>query len=91
LVFINDILIYSKDESDHKVHLRIVLEMLRQHQLKEKFLNCHLRRKEVKFLSYVVLEKGLSTDLAKIEVVNSWKRPKIVTEIKSFLGLIGNY
>ena len=68
-----------------------MLETLRQHQLKAKFLKCHFWKKEVKFLGHVVSEKGLSIDLAKIEAVNNWKRPGTVTEIKSFLGLAGYY
>lgn len=74
LVFIDDVLIYSKDERDHEIYLRIVLETLRQHRLKTKFSKCHFW-KETKFLGHVVSLKGLSADPTKIEAVNKWKRP----------------
>ena len=73
LVFIDDILIYSKDERGHEVHLRVVLETLRQHQLKAKFWNCRFWKKEVRFLGHIVSEEGLSVDPTKIEAMNGWK------------------
>src|SRR5574338_1266098 len=78
LVFIDYILIYSKDEREHEVHLRVVLETLRQHQLKAKFSKCHFWKEEVKFLGHVVSGKGLSVDPDKIEAINNWKRLEIV-------------
>ena len=84
-------MVYSKDEREHDDHLRVVLEKLWQHQLKAKFFKCRFSKKEVKFLGHVVSEEGLAVDPVKIEPVNSWKRPKMVMEIRSFLGLVGYY
>ena len=71
LVFINDISIYSNDEKEHEIHLRVVLETLRQNRLKAKFTKFHFWKKEVKFLGHLVSEEGLSVDPTKIEAVNS--------------------
>ena len=91
LVFIDDILVYSKDKGEHEVYLRVVLETLRQNQLKAKFTKCHLWKKEVKFLSHMVLEKGLLVDPDKTETGNNWKREEKGTKIRRFLGLAGYY
>lgn len=71
LVFIDDILIYSKNEKEHEVHLKVVPEMPRQHQLKAKFSKSQIWKKELRFLGHVVSDEGLSVDPAKIETVNS--------------------
>ena len=89
VVFIDDILIYSKIKKEHKEHLRIVLQILKEKQLYAKFEECDFWLKEVKFLDYVINEKGLSIDRSKVEAMLSWERPKTVTKIMSFLGLAG--
>ena len=73
------------------MHLRTVLETLRQNQLYAKFSKCEFWLEEVAFLGHVISEAGIKVEPAKVEAVNSWARPKIVTEIKSFLGLAGYY
>ena len=89
VVFVDDILIYSQSEWDHEYHLRIVLQLLRDHQLYAKFSKCEFWLTEVRFLGHVVLASGLSVDPEKIEAVMSW--PKSVFEIRSFLGLARYY
>ena len=91
VVFIDDILIYSKTEEKYENHLRIVLQALREHQLYAKFSKYEFWLTEVKFLGHVVLASGVSMDSKKVEVVMSWERPKSVSEIRSFLGLVGYY
>ena len=91
VVFVDDILIYFKLEEDHEVHLRVILQTLREHQLYAKFSNCEFWITKVRFLGHVVLASGVSVDLEKVEVVMSWERPKSVFEICSFLGLAGYY
>ena len=91
LVFVGDILIYSKSKEEHEGHLRIVLQILRDHQLYAKFSKCELCLAEVKFLRHVVLASGVSVDSEKVEAVMSWERTKSVFEIRSFLGLAGYY
>ena len=87
VVFIDDILIYSKNEEEHAEHLRIVLQRLREHKLYAKFNKCDFWLKEVQFLGHIVSEKGISVDPSKIQDVLNWKAPTSVPEIQSFLGL----
>ena len=91
VVFVDDILIYSQSEWEHEGHLRIVLQLLRDHQLYVKFSKCEFWLTEVRFLGHVVSASGVSVDLEKVEAVMSWERPKSVFEIRSFLGLAGYY
>ena len=91
VVFMDDILIYSQSEWEHKYHLSIVLQLLRDHQLYAKFSKCEFLLTEVRFLGHMVSALGLSVDPEKVEAVMSWERPKSVFEIRSFLGLAGYY
>ena len=91
VVFMDDILIYSQSEREHEDHLRIVLQLLRDHQMYVKFSKCEFWLTEVRFLGHVVSASGVSVDPEKVEAVMSWKRPKSVFEIHSFFGLAGYY
>ena len=91
MVFVDDILIYSQSKVEHEDHLRIVLQLLRDHQLYAKFRKCEFWLVEVGFLGHVVSASGMSMDPEKVEAVMSWERPKSVFEIRSFLGLTGYY
>ena len=91
VVFIDDILVYSKDAQEHEHHLRIVLQILRENQLFAKLSKCDFWLKEVSFLGLVVSAKGIRVDPLKIEVVMNWKPPRNVTEVRSILGLPGYY
>ncbi|WVZ75713.1 LOW QUALITY PROTEIN: hypothetical protein U9M48_023748 [Paspalum notatum var. saurae] len=90
VVFIDDILIYSKNEEEHREHLRIVLTRLREHKFYAKFSKCAFWLKEVSFLGHILSEKGPLIP-KKVESVLNWKQPESVTEIRSFLGLAGYY
>ncbi|KAL4037086.1 hypothetical protein IC575_000669 [Cucumis melo] len=87
IVFIDDILIYSKTEAEHEEHLRIVLQTLRDNKLYAKFSKCEFWLKHVSFLGHVVSKAGVSVDPVKIEAVTSWTRPSTVSEVRRFLGL----
>ena len=87
----DDILIYSPSEEEHKEHLRVVLELLRAHKLYAKFGKYEFWLREVKFLGHVVSGEGVFVDSSKIEAVQDWAQPKSVFEIRSFLGLAGYY
>ena len=87
VVFINDILVYSKDAQEHEQHLRIVLQILREKWFLAKLSKCDFWLKEVSFLGHIVSAEGIRVDPAKIEAVMSWKPPRNVTEVRSFLGL----
>ncbi|KAF5772019.1 putative nucleotidyltransferase, Ribonuclease H [Helianthus annuus] len=89
IVFIDDILIYSKSQVDHKKHLRCILKLLQQEKLYAKFSKCEFWLREVQFLGHVVSERGIQVDPAKVEAVMNWQEPKTPTEIRSFLGLAG--
>ena len=91
IVFIDDILVYSKDEEEHKEHLGIVLQTLRDHQLFAKLSKCDFWHREIKFLGHVVTAEGIVVDPAKVEAVVNWQRPKCVFDIRSFLGLARYY
>jgi hypothetical protein len=91
VVFIDDILIYSKNDSEHEEHLRMVLQKLRDNQLYAKFTKCDLWLDEVHFLGHIISKGGIAVDLAKITAIMDWKTPSIVLEIQSFLGLAGYY
>ena len=90
VVFIDDILVYSKDRENHDTHLWVVLETLRQ-ELYAKLSKCEFWSKEVSFLGHIVSKEGIRVDLKKIEVVVEWKPPRNVTEVHSFLGLACYY
>ncbi|TYK18678.1 pol protein [Cucumis melo var. makuwa] len=91
IVFIDDILIYSKTEAEHEEHLHQVLEILRANKLYAKFSKCEFWLRKVTFLGHVVSSEGVSVDPAKIEAMTNWPRPSTVSEIRSFLGLAGYY
>ncbi|GJT89606.1 reverse transcriptase domain-containing protein [Tanacetum coccineum] len=91
IVFIDDILIYSKTKEDHEVHLGSVLELLRKEKLYAKFSKCEFWLQEVHFLGHVVNQNGIHVDPSKIEAVKNWKTPTTPSEIQSFLGLAGYY
>ena len=91
IVFIDDILIYSKDQAEHEEHLRLILELLKREQLYAKFSKCDFWIREVHFLGHVVNEAGIHVDPAKIDAIKNWAAPKTPTEIRQFLGLAGYY
>ncbi|WVZ75943.1 hypothetical protein U9M48_023955 [Paspalum notatum var. saurae] len=91
VVFIDDILIYSKNDREHEEHLWIVLTRLREYKLYAKFSKSAFWLKEVSFLGHILSKKGVAVDPSKVEDVLNWKQPKTVTEIRSFLGLAGYY
>jgi hypothetical protein len=91
VVFINDILVYSRSEEEHEGHLRLVLQRLRDHKLYAKLSKCEFWLKQVAFLGHVISNGGISMDPSKVQDVLSWKAPTSVSDIRSFLGLAGYY
>ncbi|GJS48043.1 reverse transcriptase domain-containing protein [Tanacetum coccineum] len=90
IVFIDDIIIYSRNE-EHANHLRIILELLRKEKLYAKFFKCELWIHIVQFLGHLIDNQGLHVDPAKIEAVKNWTSPTTPTEVRQFLGLAGYY
>ncbi|GKB95476.1 putative reverse transcriptase domain-containing protein [Tanacetum coccineum] len=91
IVFINDILIYLKDEKEHEEHLKAVLELLKKEQLYAKFSKCKFWIPKVQFLGQVIDSRGIHVDIAKIESIKDRASPKTPTKIRQFLGLAGYY
>nr|GEX17784.1 putative reverse transcriptase domain-containing protein [Tanacetum cinerariifolium] len=91
IVFIDDILIYSKDEKEHEEHLKTILELLKEEKLYAKFSKCEFWIPKVQFLDHVIDSRGIHVDPAKIESIKDWASPKTLTEIRQFLGLAGCY
>ena len=91
IVFIKDILIYSGSGEEHAEHLRIALQTLREHRLYAKLSKCQFWLDSVSFLGHIVSSEGVSVDRQKVEAILNWKPPTSVIEIRSFLGLAGNY
>jgi hypothetical protein len=91
VVFIDDILIYSKNKEEHAEHLRVVLTRLRDHQLYAKFSKCAFWLKEIQFLGHVLSSEGIAVDPSKVKDILNWKPPTIVHQVHSFLGMAGYY
>jgi hypothetical protein len=91
VVLIDDILIFSKNEEEHDKYLRMVLQKLRENQLYAKLNKCEFLLKEVSFLGHIISEGGISVDPSKVKDVLSWNTPQNVSDIRSFLGLAGDY
>ncbi|GJQ97296.1 putative reverse transcriptase domain-containing protein [Tanacetum coccineum] len=91
IVFINDILIYSKTKEEHDAHLRLSLEFLKKEELYAKFSKCDFWLSKVQFLGHVIDSEGIHVDPAKIESIKDWESPKTPTKIRQFLGLAGYY
>jgi hypothetical protein len=91
VVFIDDILVYSRGEEEHKEYLRLALQKLRENRLYAKLSKCEFWMKQVAFLGYVISKGGIYVDPSKVQDVLSWNAPMSVDDIQSFLGLAGYY
>jgi hypothetical protein len=91
VVFIDDILIFFKNEEEHDEHLCLVLQKLRENQLYDKLNKCEFWLKEVSFLGHIISKRGISVDPSKVKDVLSWNTPQNVLDIRNFLGLAGYY
>ncbi|GJY59327.1 putative reverse transcriptase domain-containing protein [Tanacetum coccineum] len=91
IVFIDDILIYSKNKKEHEEHLRLILRLLKKEELYAKFSKCEFWLSKVKFLGHVIDSEGIHVDPTKIKSIKDWASPKTPTEIRQFLGLAGYY
>jgi hypothetical protein len=91
VVFIDDILVYSKSVEEHEQHLRVVLGKLRAHKLYAKFNKCEFWLEKISFLGHILTAEGVAVDPGKVETTSNWQQPTNVSEIRSFLGLAGYY
>jgi hypothetical protein len=91
IVFLDDILVYSKTEEEHEQHLRMVLQVLREHQLYAKLSKCSFYQKQIHYLGHIISEEGIIVDPEKVQAIQEWPAPRNVTEVRSFMGLAGYY
>lgn len=90
-VFLDDILIYSKNEKEHEKHLRVVLTCLRENQLYGKLSKCSFFQKKVHYLGHIISGEGISVDPEKVKAIMDWLVPKNAHDVRSFMGLPGYY
>ena len=88
VVYMDDVLVFSKDMKSHLQHLEIVLSRLKEHKLYVSPKKCDFIKKEINFLGLVVEQKGIKVDTKKVEVLKAWPKPKTLTEVRSFMGLL---
>ncbi|KAL0293701.1 UNVERIFIED_CONTAM: Transposon Ty3-I Gag-Pol polyprotein [Sesamum angustifolium] len=91
IVFIDDILYFSSSREEHEQRLHTVLQILREKQLYAKFSKCEFWMEEIAFIGHVILKDGVQPDPTKVKAIMEWEPPKNVSEVRSFLGLAGNY
>ena len=91
IIFLDDILVYSRSLEEHKTHVRQALEILRKHKLYAKMTKCSFFQQEVEYLGHIVGSDGVKPDPAKIKAIKEWKQPENLKELRSFLGLAGYY
>jgi hypothetical protein len=91
IVFLDDILVYSKSKEEHEKHLRMVLRVLREHQLYAKLSKCLFYQEQIHYLGHIISKEGIVVDPEKIEAIREWSAPKNVTEVRSFMGLASYY
>jgi len=91
IVFLDDILIYSKSEEEHEEHLRIALQVLRENQLYAKLSKCSFYQRKIQYLGHIISEEGISVDPSRIEAIKEWPTSRNMTEVRLFMGLAGYY
>lgn len=91
VVFIDDILIYSKSLEEHVEHVKMVFDILREHQFKVRLSKCSFSQQELAYLGHVLSSAGVATDPSKLSIVENWPVPLSVRELRSFLGMVGYY
>jgi hypothetical protein len=91
IVFLDDILVYSKTEEEHEQHLRMVLQVLREHQLYAKLSKCSFYQRQIHYLGHIISEEGIVVDPEKVQAIREWPAPRNVAEVRSFMGLVGYY
>ena len=89
LVFLDGILIYSKNGEEHEEHFRMVLKFLREHKMYEKLSKCDFYKNKIHYLGHIISNEGISVDAEKIEAIMNWPTPRNVIDVRSFMGLAG--
>jgi hypothetical protein len=88
IVFLDDILVNSKSEEEHEQHLRMVLQVLKEHQLCAKLSKCSFYQRQIHYLGNIISEEGIVVDPEKFEAIQEWSAPRNVVKVRSFMGLV---
>jgi hypothetical protein len=91
IVFMDDILVYSKSKEEHEHHLRLVLQVLRERHLYAKLSKCYFYQEQIHCLGHIISKQGIEVYPEKIEAIRGWPSPRNVSKIRSFMGLFGYY
>jgi hypothetical protein len=91
IVYLDDILIYSKNQDEHEIHVRQALQWLREYGLYAKLEKCSFDQNQVEFLGYIVSSSGISMDPTKMQTIRNWKTPQFVRHVQCFLGFTNFY
>jgi hypothetical protein len=91
IVFLDEILVYSKSEEEHEQHMRMVLQVLREHQLYAKLRKCLFYRRQIHYLGHIISEEGIIVDPEKVEAIREWSAPRNVAGVRSFMVLADYY
>jgi len=91
VIYLDDILIYSKSLKEDKEYMCKVLTLLREHKLFAKGSKCAFTQTEVEFLGHIISQEGITTDPTKIEAIKNWPQLRTVHDVRSFLGLANYY
>jgi Ran GTPase-activating protein (RanGAP) involved in mRNA processing and transport len=85
------ILYLFQDKEEHEKHLRMVLQVLREHQLYAKLSKCSFYQQQINYLGHIISKEGMAVDLENIKVIKEWPAPSNVIEVRSFMGLASYY
>jgi hypothetical protein len=91
IVFLDDILVYSKLEEENEQHVRMVLQVLREHQLYAKLSKCSFYQRQIHYFGHIISEEGIVMEPEKVEAIKEWSAPRNVAEVRSFMGIAGYY
>ena len=91
VVYLDDILIFSKDEKQHAEHLRMVLQRLQEHKLYAKRSKCSFFQRTLEFLGFTITPEGIVAEKTKVQAISDWPAPKNVSDLRSFLGMANYY
>ena len=91
VVYLDDILIFSKNQEEHLRHIELVLQALEENELKAKLSKCEFMLDQIEFLGHVISKDGIATDPNKVKAIRDWPAPKNLKELQCFLGLTNYY
>jgi hypothetical protein len=91
IIFLDEIMVYSRTEEEHEQHLRMVLQVLRENQLYAKLSKCSFYQERIHYLGHIISKDGIAVDPENIEAIKEWLAPRNIMEVISFMGLASYY